>query len=95
VTWWKYVQRVAGTSAPSEISRRTGIGQSSIGRWDSASPKPESVASFARAYGRPVLEAFIAAGYMAEDDAKVTQVADASKLTNDELLAELRRRLPD
>ena len=92
VTWWDYVQRIAGTASPSEISRRTGIGQSSIGRWGGASPKPESVATFAEAYGRPVLEAFIAAGFLTEEQAKVTKVAvDAADLDTKALIEKLHQ----
>lgn len=96
VTWWEYVQRIAGTASPSEISRKTGIGQSSIGRWGSSSPKPESIATFAEAYGRPVLEAFVAAGFLTDEQAKVTTVkAGLSEFSADELLEEIRRRIKD
>lgn len=94
VTWWEYVQRIAGTSSPSEIGRRTGIGQSSIGRWDSSSPKPESVATFARTYERPVLEAFVAAGFLTEEEAGTTEIpTDLSYVPGEVLIAEMKRRL--
>lgn len=94
MTWWEYVQRIAETHSPSEISRRTGIGQSSIGRWDSSSPKPESVAAFARAYGRPVLEAFVRAGFLTEEEAQMTEVpSDLSKVELEDLLTEALRRV--
>ncbi|WP_326643036.1 hypothetical protein OG884_06185 [Streptosporangium sp. NBC_01755] len=92
MTWWKYVQRIAETHSPSEISRRTGIGQSSIGRWDSSSPKPESVAAFARAYGRPVVEAFIAAGFLTAEEAQAAPPPkDAAELPTDDLAKEVHR----
>lgn len=96
MTWWEYVQRIAGSATSSEISRRTGINQSSITRWQISSPRPESVAAFARAYGRPVLEAFIAAGFLTEEEAQVTQIEPLStgaNMTDDELINELRNRL--
>lgn len=94
MTWWEYVQRIAKTNSPSEIGRRTGIGQSSIGRWDSSSPKPESVAAFARAYGRPVLEAFIEAGFLTKEEAKMTEApSDLTKVELEDLLTEALRRV--
>jgi hypothetical protein len=94
VTWWEYVQRIAGTASPSEISRRTGIGQSSVGRWGSSSPKPESVAAFARAYERPVLEAFVAAGFLTEEEAGTSEIPmDLTYVPGEVLLEELKRRL--
>jgi hypothetical protein len=96
MTWWTYVQRVAGSASAREISRRTGIGQTSVNRWQTSSPKPESVATFAEAYDRPVLEAFIGAGFLTDEQAKVTTVkADLSDFSADDLLAEIRRRIPD
>lgn len=94
MTWWEYVQRIAKTNSPSEIGRRTGIGQSSIGRWDSASPKPESVSAFARAYGRPVLEAFVEAGFLTKEEAQMTEAPpDLSKVKVEDLLNEAIRRV--
>lgn len=94
MTWWEYVQRIAGTASPSEISRRTGIGQSSIGRWGSSSPKPENVAVFARAYERPVLEAFVAAGFLTEEEAGTKEIpSDLTYVPGEALLAEMKRRL--
>lgn len=96
MTWWTYVQRVAGSASAREISRRTGIGQTSVNRWQTSSPKPESVVTFAETYGRPVLEAFVAAEFLTDEQAKVTTVkADLSEFSADELLEEIRRRIKD
>lgn len=96
MSWWEYVQRVAGTATQTAIADRTGIAQSSINRWRNTSPKPENAVAFARAYRRPVLEALIEAGVITADEAKLTEVpADASKLDTDALLAEIRSRIPD
>lgn len=66
--WWDYVQRIAGQESQQEIARRLEMSPSSVNRWQSSAPKPESVRAFAVAYGRPVQEAFVAAGYMQADD---------------------------
>ncbi len=92
MTWWEYVQRVAGTSSPTEIGRRARIGQSSVGRWHNSSPKPENVVAFARAYDRPPLEAFVAAKFLTEEEAGLVEVrTDSTELTHDALVDELHR----
>lgn len=95
MTWWTYVQRVAGEASAREIARRTGIGQTSVNRWQIASPKPENVRAFANAYGRSVVEAMLAAEILTRDDVTVTEVqADLGEIETDLLLAEIRRRIP-
>lgn len=96
MSWWTYVQRVAEGASAREIARRSGIGQTSVNRWQTSDPKPESVRAFAHAYGRPVMEALIAAGIVDKDDAEVRELpADLSSVSTEALLAELRRRIPD
>lgn len=71
MTWWEYVVRHAGTENQSEIARRIGRDQSSLNKWpQGAKPRVESVRAFAEAYGRPVLEAFVAAGILSEEEAR-------------------------
>lgn len=102
VSWWEYVQEVAGTTNQTEIARRTGLTQPSVNRWRSVSPRPENVVAFARAYNRPALEAFKEAGFLTDEDVLLTEVqADVDSLSTDDLTAllhrigdELRRRIP-
>jgi len=60
-------------------------------------PDPVPVAAFARAYHRPVLEAFIAAGFLTAQEAgeqpTALPLSPVKSLTDDELLDEVRRRL--
>lgn len=96
--WWEYVQRTADTTRQRDISERTGIDATNVTRWKSGQiPKAETVAHFARTYGRPVLEAFVAAGFLTEAEAKVRPAAapSLSALSDDELLAETKRRLDE
>jgi transcriptional regulator with XRE-family HTH domain len=97
VRWWNYVSQVAGaTATPSEIARKVGLTPSSVTRWQISTPKPETAAAFARAYGRPVIEALIAAGVVSAEEAGVREVAaNLSSVPIDDLLAEIRRRVPD
>lgn len=76
------------------IGERMSMSQSAVGRWKSSSPKPETVAAFARAFSRPVLEAFVAAGFLTDEEARLTTVpADLAVVDSDLLLTEIRRRL--
>lgn len=67
-TWWDYVQRISGGASQSEIARRIGLTSASVSRWRHSAPQPDNVRAFARAYGRPALEALVAAGIVTEED---------------------------
>lgn len=56
----------------SEVAERTGLAQGTISKWQTGESVPDKaahVASFARAFGRDVLEAFVAAGHLREAEA--------------------------
>lgn len=96
MSWWEYVERIANTSRQRDISDRTGIDATNVTRWKSGQvPKADLVAQFARGYGRPVLEAFVAAGFLTPEEAKVrpAPAPDFSQLSNDELLELVRQRM--
>lgn len=96
MSWWAYVTQTSGTDSPRSMQAVTGIDSPNYSRWKSGHiPKADLVAQFARAYGRPVLEAFVAAGFLTEGEAKVRPAArvDFTKLTNDELLRIVRDRM--
>lgn len=93
-TWAEYVERITRGASQTAIAERAGLSQSAVNRWRSATPKPETVAALARAYDRPVLEAFVAAGFLTKEDASLTEVRVAARdLTDDEFVEEMRRRL--
>lgn len=95
MTWWSYVRRHSGTDTQADISRRLGLAQASVSRWVNSAPKPENVVAFANAYGRPVLEAFVAAGFLDQRD--ITNIVEVrsspSDMSDEELLAEVGRRM--
>jgi transcriptional regulator with XRE-family HTH domain len=94
--WWTYVSEHGGENQ-TEIARRTELSAASVNRWKTqgSTPSPENVARFAIAYGRPVLEALVAAGHITEEQAgvQVTRV-DLATLSTEDIMAELGRRLP-
>lgn len=95
MTWWEYVTRIAAGEEQAAIAKRAGVGQSMVSRWQTSTPRPENVATFARAYDRPVLEAFVAAGFLTPEEAGERPSAPPSlaSLTDDELIDEVRRRM--
>lgn len=99
VNWWMYVTRVSEGALQKEIAARAGVEQSTVSRWKRGGsvPDPVPVAAFARAYHRPVLEAFIAAGFLTAKEAGERPLAlplsPLTSLTDDELLDEVRRRM--
>lgn len=99
MTWVEYVAHWVGPNEKqSDIVRRTGIDQATISRWlrgESRSITSQTVAKFARAYGRDVLEAFVVAGFLTEREAgiQVEAFPDPAQLTNEQLLKELQRRV--
>lgn len=95
MTWIEYVSDIARGDTQTEIGYKTGVSGPSVSRWKESAPRPESVAAFARAYHRPVLEAFIAAGFLTEEEANQRPESREPKLrtcTNEELLEEIVRR---
>lgn len=97
MTWWTYVERHAVGDTHATIGRKSGgLTGPSVGRWKSGSrPDPAAAAAFARSYGRPVLEAFIAAGYLTPEEAQQRPAAAPSMddMSNAELAAEVLRRM--
>lgn len=97
MSWQEYVRRTIGADQQKEAAEKAGLDQSAISRWlKTGTPgRAESVAAFARAYKRPVLEAFVAAGYMTSAEAKERPAAKPSldSLSDDQLVAEIQTRL--
>lgn len=73
MSWWDFVIQTAGGNQ-SEIGRRMGISQPTVSQWRTSTPRPETVRRFAEAYRVPVIKAFIAAGYLSEEEAR--QICD-------------------
>jgi len=98
-SWWEYVQRVSAHAPNKDIAAATQTDASTITRWKQGdNPRAETVVAFARAYGRPPVEALLAAGYLEEEDLTPGTVyihRAARELPNSELVAEMQRRLTE
>lgn len=70
VSWWNYVMEISANASHSEIARKVGVSQPSVTQWRKSAPKAASVRAFATAYDVPVIRAYIAAGYLTEDEAR-------------------------
>ena len=95
MNWIDYVKSVAGNDKNAAIGYKSGVTEATVSRWGKSAPKPENVAAFARSYHRPVLEAFVAAGYLTPEEANEQPTARPSltELSSDELIQEIARRL--
>src|SRR5690606_12973243 len=73
------------------------LDRSLVGRWlnEGKQPSIESVRAVAKAFHRDIREGLIAAGYFTEEEMKVSarQRPDLHLLDDDELLAEVKRRM--
>lgn len=97
MSWSQYVRTHAGDDLNRVVAERTGVSEPNVSRWKNSgqTPRAEHVAAFARSYHRPVLEAFIAAGFLTPEEARARPAAapDYSQLSNDELLKLVRERM--
>lgn len=96
VDWSGYVDSVT-SDGPTIIASRIGVSGPTVSRWwgTTLRPRPEHVAEFARKYGRPVLEAFLAAGFLTpkEADQQPSARPSLATLSDEELLEEVRARM--
>lgn len=96
MTWWNYVQETAQRDTNARIGERIGISGPSVGRWGRGGrPDPVVAAAFARAYGRPVLEAFVAAGFLTAEEANERPAAapKLDELSDKDLVDAIAARL--
>jgi hypothetical protein len=100
MSWREYVSQIVGPDRQVDIAHRTGIDQGTISRWmrddhDASAVSSRSVRLFALGYGRPVLEAFVVAGFLTAEEAGIKQPTRVGweDITNEALADEVRRRL--
>lgn len=91
--WWTYVERTARGDTQAKIAEKSGVTSPSVGRWAKGSlPDPSTAAKFAREYGRPVLEAFVAAGFLTPEEAR-QRPTQHHTYGDQELVDEVLRRI--
>lgn len=94
-SWWTYVEGTLDGDSALEAGRRAGFDSSAFTRWKKgARPDVDFVVKFARAYGRPVVEAIAAAGFITEAEADLREVqVGLHELSDLELAQELLSRV--
>ena len=96
-TWPEYVRRISGRATQAQIAERIGIGRLSVCNWlhGKTRPKAETVITVARAFGRPPVEALLAAAYLRPDeiDQPFEVRVSPRDLPTEEIAAEVHRRL--
>ena len=96
-SWPEYLRRISGGQTQAQIAERIGIGRLSVCNWlhGKTRPKAETVIAVARVYGRPPIEALLAANYLrsAEVGQPVEVRTSPREISAADLAAEVRRRL--
>lgn len=98
-SWAEYVQRVTPGLTQTQIAALAGVDQTGVSRWlnGSSVPRAEAVIRFARSLQRSPVEALMAAGHLspAEVGLKPDLKPSTRGLSNDQLIAEVRRRIAE
>ena len=96
-TWPEYLRRISGGQTQAQIAERIGIGRLSVCNWlhGKTRPKAETVITVARVYGRPPVEALLAAQYLepTEVEQPIEIKPSPRGITDADLAAEVHRRL--
>ncbi|MBG9328404.1 hypothetical protein I4J35_05995 [Corynebacterium belfantii] len=79
--WWTYVESVIGDDNFKTASQKARFNQSAFTRWKrGADADPAFVVKFARAYGKNVLEALVAAEFITAEEAALKEVSTGGVL---------------
>lgn len=90
-TW---LNEATNNATNAEIAHKTGIAKSTVGRWEGALPRPETIVQVARAFKANAVEGLVAAGYLHDDEVRIPKVIHRpSDFSSFELLDELRTRV--
>lgn len=91
--WELYVHRITGGASQREVGERIGHSHTTARRWMSDKATPEQVIALAVAYEADVIEALVAAGWLAAGDVENLNVDMVlRRLSAVRLTGELHRR---
>ncbi|WP_415678816.1 hypothetical protein [Tsukamurella hominis] len=96
-SFWTYLMRITDNASGVSISRAAEVDAGNVSRWKTgrSNPSAESVVKIARTWGRSPVEALVASGHLRQDevDGVVELGLDVSALSDDDLIAEVLRRM--
>ncbi|WP_104333782.1 hypothetical protein [Rathayibacter sp. AY2B5] len=89
----EHIEQISGTKSLRSVALAAGITPSTLVRQLDGEMKAATVVAICRAYGAPILPAFVAAGYISPDEARASISEAALRSATDRQLAEeiLRR----
>lgn len=84
-SWFDYVRRHAGAAPQHEIAETLGVSDATVSHWKAGRrpPTPRHCVQVANAYGRSVMEALAAAGFITEEEAAGPMVTVAGNSIRD------------
>lgn len=92
--WITWIRDISDDAPDRQIAAKIDIAPSTIGRWKNYPPKIDALVKLARAYGVPVADGLVAAGYVQPGDLRTPRYErDLGRFTATELLAELEQRV--
>lgn len=92
--WLTWIREISGGANNRQIALKIGIAPSTVGRWQNYPPKIDAVADLARAYGAPITDGLLAAGYVKPGELSAPRVErNLGRFSASELLAELAQRV--
>ena len=95
--WITWIREISDHAPNRHVAAKIGVAPSTLTRWKDYPPKVDEVVKLARAYGAPVADGLLAAGYVQPGELRAPRIErDLGRFTATELLAELGRRVtPD
>lgn len=91
--FWEYARSNATCHGSAAIAKRMGgVTPSEVNRWFSQAPEHATAIAFARTFSVDPVEALVAAGHLTPKEA-TKRAPSLDAYTDDELLAEVRRRM--
>lgn len=97
--WWTYVEALIGSDNFVEAATKAGFDKSSFSRWkQGAKADPAFVVKLARAYRANPVHALVVSGLLNDEEAqlkgaRLQELDSLQDYSNDELLAEIARRM--
>lgn len=94
--WITWIRDISDNASDRQVALKIGIAPSTVGRWQDYPPKIDAVVALARAYGVPVADGLLAAGYVTRGELREPRFErDLRRFTAAELIAELAQRVTD